>query len=339
MNCMYLEAVLGLTIGSLFPPRSRGVGELYADWVETLSSWWHPETKSHLVMGAADAYVRSHSFYPSPSGYAASVARFGSGLEREIKDLDRVVSTIAFVVFLVWWTWVMFNPLIDLRTPEANKDLPGRAAQLLEPLWVSGETRLRRRSRFLNRLSDELELERGLLGKILRGRWTPDLPSGDHTQGTRDLLGMLSSGARVLGGGLVRKTPMPEDAVDDAGAPKPDHLWWENVSYLRLDYQGCEVMILVPLFHALTVRAAYLKRDSKVVLNLKSRAIEWCRARFVAPEHVAACVPGTVALAMVRHNPEEDGERIMSLVSFGWWERLLGCSLSWRPNRWWSGTE
>lgn len=231
-----------------------------------------------------------------------------------------------FAIVTGWLLARLWGMLPDMTQPQRSQ-LAGMLAYTAEPAWESGISRLRRRSRFVNRLSDELKLEKGIVGSILRGRWTPDLPTASWPAENRFLAGLLRDGAKVLGGGLCGKSPIP------AGLG-PEDPRTEVVTYLRIDISGTEILVIPKLVGFLSVRSVFCKRDSALVGSLKTKAIEWCRQRALDHTSVSLALPGSVALACARHAPEEEAESVLELAA-SWPHRLLGLVWPVHLSRWW----
>lgn len=234
---------------------------------------------------------------------------------------------LAVLLIIAGWLLArLWGMLPDIAQPQRSR-LAGMLAYTAEPAWESGISRLRRRSRFVNRLSDELKLEKGIVGSILRGRWTPDLPTQHWPAENRFLAGLLRDGAKVLGGGLCGKSPIP------AGLG-PEDPRTEAVTYLRIDISGREVLVIPKLVGFLSIRAVFVKRDGALVASVKTKAIEWCRQRALDHTSVSLALPGSVALALAKHAPEEEAEEILELAA-GWPHRLLGFVWPMHLSRWW----
>lgn len=151
------------------------------------------------------------------------VERLVDMLCQNLPSASVVCKTLAVVVAL----GLLARTYGDVQHPRAMIQ-PVRLAQALEPVWASGNARLRRRSRVLCRVADLLGLGSGVVGSILRGRWAPDLPEESFEPAASRFLALVGE-ARLLGGGVVGRNPLPSDAwehVSGAGVRHSPSLGW-----------------------------------------------------------------------------------------------------------------
>ncbi|AZT88667.1 hypothetical protein StAV1_gp1 [Setosphaeria turcica ambiguivirus 1] len=156
--------------------------------------------------------------------------------------------------------------------------------------------RLRRRSRWVRACESLLGGRTGCVAAFVKGRWTPDLPSPNKTTNENYLLGSVHGGARCLGGGITQQT------LDDGSVV--------NHTYLVLDLQGECVLAYPELVAKLRKYSLFRKRDDGLVGALRSRAVEWTRARLSEVVSDVA-VAGAVALAMLPSSHELSSSNIV----------------------------
>lgn len=280
--------------------------------------------KSLVRFGGLDSVLPWVSDAPlSGPALAARIVSTARTWESEIYDFWKVVVYLLISGYLLVSLW----GLLPDRTQPQRSNLAGMLAFTAEPAWEMGISRLRRRSRFVNRLSDDMRLEKGLVGKLLRGRWTPDLPTPQWPAENRFLAALISDGVKVLGGGLCGKSPIP--AGLDPSDPR-----MEAVTFVRLDYQGKEILVIPKLVGLLSTRAVFTRRDAHLVASLRSKAIEWCKLRALDNSCTSLALPASVALACVKHQPEKDGEEVLE-VSAALPHRLLGLLWPRYLSEWW----
>jgi len=147
--------------------------------------------------------------------------------------------------------------------------------------------RLRKRSRFVRALECLLGEAPGTVGKLWRGRWTPDLPSSALSHGANFVLALRSEGVRILGGGSVQ-TDKPIDGV-----------------YIVTELADGSVEVLFPeIVGRLAAYAIFRDRDATLLSALRLRALELCKkAGLHGPQTHAAVL---AALRFVwRPSPQE----------------------------------
>lgn len=122
--------------------------------------------------------------------------------------------------------------------------------------------RLRRRSKWVCRLADTLGDRRSGVGKLLGGRWKPDLPSQERAAAVNVIAALVDDGVKFLGGGIVT-TQEDEPA---------------NVVYLHVELKDGTCHTIFPaLVGELSCFAGFRPRNSATLMALRHRALEWCK--------------------------------------------------------------
>jgi len=148
-------------------------------------------------------------------------------------------------------------------------------------------SRPRRRATWVRRAEMVLGCEIGGIGKLLRGRWRPDLPSQERNVALNSLLTHFRHGAKCLGGGTVRGEEKREGEVVETA-----------VSYFCLELaDGSREVVFTDLFFSLTSYAFLRKRDALLVGALRARASEWCRKVGLSKPHTWIAVSSAIHLA------------------------------------------
>jgi len=156
----------------------------------------------------------------------------------------------------------------------------------VEPLSLA-YSRPRRRSSWVRRLEMWLGGDLGCVGKFIRGRWSPDLPSGERNDAVNSLLTHFRHGAKCLGGGTVRGEEKRADEVIEVA-----------VGYLHLELaDGSREVVFSDLFFSLASYAFLRKRDALLVGALRARALEWCRKVGLSKSHTWMAVSSAIHLA------------------------------------------
>lgn len=330
-NLMVGRALLGYMAG--IPERLSAL-----NWVSSLTRAAEFESYAEVPGASGPAwYVRAlfrfggidvllPSLVSSPLSGPALAARSVSSARRWDSESYFGWKLAVYLLISGWFLARLWGLLPD-RTQPQRSNLAGMLAFTAEPAWEMGVSRLRRRSRFVNRLSDDMRLEKGLVGRLLRGRWTPDLPTPQWPAENRFLAALIQDGVKVLGGGLCGKSPIP--AGLDPSDPR-----MEVVTYMRIDYQGKEVLVIPKLVGLLSTKAVFTRRDAHLVASLRSKAIEWCKLRALDNSCTSLCLPASVALACVKHQPESDGEEVLER-SAALPHRLLGLLWPVYLSNWW----
>lgn len=166
-----------------------------------------------------------------------------------------------------------------------------QAANLPHASVVAGgltPARLRRHSRWVGMLQEYLGGRPGVVGELVRGRWIPDLTSTGRPLTVNSVLALLDGEAKLLGGGVL--------PTDDLMRHEP---------FLVVELLGKGRQVIVPNLMGRLCRNTFgRERDSSLLAQLRSRAVEWCADAKVAASVVPLIVPGHVALAMVETAPE-----------------------------------
>jgi len=105
----------------------------------------------------------------------------------------------------------------------------------------------------------------GVVGQLVRGRWTPDLPSPEFALGTNLTLAHLESGVKILGGGSVLTQPR--------GGGEPG-----REVYLVTELADGSREVVFPELVAVLSSYAFLRERSAVLVSaLRLRAVEWTK--------------------------------------------------------------
>lgn len=192
------------------------------------------------------------------------------------------------------------TPLSPPEGTGSAKDDPDGIATVMNPIWSGGRClenapvtwalsgRLRPRARWVRALEATLGGRRGAVASFLRGRWVPDLPTKKDTALLQYSLGSLENGARFLGGGTING----EASLDSEGNEVCN-----SVVYLILDH-GDTVSLFVPALVAkLRMYALFRERDSALLGALRTRAVEWCKAKGLSTVLGDLAVSGSVPCA------------------------------------------
>jgi len=127
----------------------------------------------------------------------------------------------------------------------------------------------------------------GTVGRFVRGRWTPDLPSPNNSQGVNLVLASRPDGVKILGGGSVQ------------GKDKT------RVAYLVVEDRDGSVSTVFPELLAALRSYAFLRaRESTLVLALRSRALEWCKKRGLGDSSTSVAVEAAVSWTWVEDDRE-----------------------------------
>jgi len=168
-------------------------------------------------------------------------------------------------------------------------------------------SRLRSRSAWVCSLEAVLNLRRGQVGELLRGRWTPDLPSPEYPAGLNVVLSQLKDGATLLGGGEVR---------GQGGG---------RVCYYHLGLPDGSRELLFP--SAVSKLAAYAllrQRDATLVSALRLRALEWCKSEGLADDLRLIVVSSTMRLVLECTVADDSLSSVLDALGQQpprWWQR------------------
>nr|AYP71799.1 hypothetical protein [Penicillium brevicompactum ssRNA virus 1] len=132
----------------------------------------------------------------------------------------------------------------------------------VSPMTSLATGRVRPRARWVR--VAEVVCGKDRVGALIRGRWTPDLPSSQQSDVENYLLATISGGAKVIGGGL-RTLPPSERAEDGV--------------YLVVETQHGRSLCFPSLLGRLRSYSLFRDRDRLLLGSLRARAEEWCRSR------------------------------------------------------------
>jgi len=125
----------------------------------------------------------------------------------------------------------------------------------------------------------------GVVGRFVRGRWTPDLPSAEFSLGTNLILSHLEGGARILGGGSVQ--------AKDRGSGELC-----SEAYLVVELaDGSRDVIFPALVSSLAAYAFLRERSATLVGALRSRAVEWYKGKSLSSDLCWAGLSGSFDMA------------------------------------------
>jgi len=124
--------------------------------------------------------------------------------------------------------------------------------------------RLRPRARWVRALEAVLGEGCGSVGRLVRGRWLPDLPSTRRSPVANSLLVSLKGGAKLLGGGVVQN--------HEAGASITNQVWY----MLELP-EGEQVVVFPDLLARLHAYCLFRGRETALLSALRARARDWCK--------------------------------------------------------------
>jgi len=175
--------------------------------------------------------------------------------------------------------------------------------------------RFRRRARWVNRCASRLGLRRGSLGFVLRGRWTPDLPSPRHPAAVNSVLSHFEDGARLLGGGVVRCSRSSEGSLREE-VDEPYHL-------IELS-DGSREVCFPGLLSKLSAYALLRQRDAVLISALRLRALDWVKRQGLPKDLGFIVVASAMRLAL--EVPCQEAALAETLEDLGpgsprWWHR------------------
>jgi len=155
-------------------------------------------------------------------------------------------------------------------------------------------SRLRGRSTWTNRLQAYLGGRPGIVGDLVKRRWTPDLPNSSRPLSANALLGLLDHEAKLLGGGVLPCSDAPEPSKRAPSEP-----------FLVVETAKGRLVICPTLLAHLTLHACFRPRTQDLLAGLRSRAREWLREHGIAELASAFVLPDTVAAAFSESAPEK----------------------------------
>jgi len=218
-------------------------------------------------------------------------------------------------VFLAWWfrgsqapppvlrdevTMDPAVPMVGLASGRGS--VYAQVANLPHASVAAGgltPARLRARARWACRLQEYLGGRPGVIGRLVKGRWEPDLPSPGRPLAVNALLATLGGGAKLLGGGVLPSS--------DVGVHEP---------FVVVQTERGREVLVPSLYGRLTRYACFRPRDLDLLLGLKSRAQEWFREARL-PECLAAVVlMPSVARAFAVSGPEASALDVLAEAGF-----------------------
>jgi len=147
-------------------------------------------------------------------------------------------------------------------------------------------TRHRKRAVWTNRLQAYLGGRPGAVGDLIRGRWTPDLPSDQRPASVNALLGLADLDVKLLGGGVL-----------------PTGVY-EHEVFIVVDTSLGRLVIAPALLAKLSLYSCFRPRTPDLLSGLRARAREWFSEKGVADLASAFVLPDTVMLAFKETVPE-----------------------------------
>lgn len=238
-----------------------------------------------------------------------------------------------FLVHVAWVSvgvlsspfWVMFYitwPLVSWTLPGQVSGVPflaqtdncgqvvgqegGVAEAKVLPVTAHLHARLRPRARWVKSLEAILgDVPSGAVGMLVKGRWTPDLPSPSYSPGLNLVLAHRGDGVKLLGGGAVR-------SGEEGNRREP---------YFVVELpDGCVETVFPHLLATLSSYAFLRKREATLVLALRSRALDWCKRRGLSDSSTLVAVSMTPKWAWIVTVPElKAREEIREDATEVWW--------------------
>jgi hypothetical protein len=231
------------------------------------------------------------------------------GLYRGVYWVTLRLVNVVFVPLLWWDTtrefleWLLeASPGLEFLAPDAADEqawcadhprLMRDVAGVSVTSGVAG-TRLRRRARWVRALQKDLGGRYGVVGEVLRGRWEPDLPSVYGSDVLRYVAASVENGVRILGGGFADSGP-PEGEEETREQFLRRR---EKCFYLLVATEEGDDVVFPHLLGHLRQHSLFRQRDSALLLGLRSRAVEWCRARGLVSWVADLAVASAVSFAM-----------------------------------------
>jgi hypothetical protein len=236
------------------------------------------------------------------------------------------------IVCLVYWlivltvvsfnTWWYVGAITGLEPVSLNRSVDNHGQVVPQPTLDADGTgasrnsavslhlvcgRLRRRSRWVRSVEDGLHLPKGSLGMLVRGRWTPDLPSSDNSADLNLVLSHFEDGAKLLGGGVV---------PGENGVP---------VSYYHIELSdGSREVVFPELLSRLSAYALLRQRDAVLISALRMRALDWVKKKGLSQDLCFIVVTSAMRLAL--EVPVAENSLAVVLSDLGpesprWWHR------------------
>lgn len=206
-------------------------------------------------------------------------------------------------------------------TPSRNPTSPSeawilRACGGVTPVTSVFRRRLRRRARWVRCVEAVLGTRYGTLGQLVKGKWVPDhIPPGAPRE-VAWLLGSVTGGVKLLGGGVIAGEPSQPQRLStcgqcrlkvdaDCSCRQPTRQEpGEEQLYLVVEVRG-EISVVFPaLLAKLRLYALCRERNSQLLGALRTRAVEWCKSKSLDPVSSDLAVTGALGLAMQRSTLE-----------------------------------
>lgn len=162
---------------------------------------------------------------------------------------------------------------------------------------LSQVPRLRVRGRATRMLQKILNGPVGSVGKFMRGRWTPDLPSSVRSPELNALLACSTRGTKLLGIGAVHTTSQSSPVI--------------HVYVVVETPEGRELVI--PSLDAKLAQYSFLReRTPELFRGLRTRAVDWFKQEELPLWLGPLVLPGAVARACLTTAPEEAAVKVMA---------------------------
>lgn len=194
---------------------------------------------------------------------------------------------------------VRVNPRRDERAQRrgVGTALPPQEGEAHLSVSAAAAARLRPRARWVRVLDGLFGRRVGLVGRLVRGWWVPDLPAAGRTAVANALLANLKGGARLLGGGVVQRKTGEEGRG--------------HVYYVLELASGETVTVFPELLSRLQAYSCFRRRDVALVPALRARGVDWCRSSGLPAWAWPYAVPCAVAMSM---QPTLEEEAAMGLM-------------------------
>jgi hypothetical protein len=181
---------------------------------------------------------------------------------------------------------------------------------------ASAGARLRSRARWVLSLNPDKDCKE--LGKLLKGRWTPDLSREFAPSSLHSFVAAWGDRVKFLGGGML-ETLRPSDKED-----APDEVL--EHPYVLAEINGSVVPLYPALLARLSAYSTFRARGASLVQALKVRAVEWCKKSCFTEEQTADTLAASVALCHHPSRVETSAQKLLQAESFvvgppsaNWW--------------------
>lgn len=204
------------------------------------------------------------------------------------------------------------SPARVILPSEGNQSSQGQAIGLgvegLDtycPLSAVSAARPRRRAVWVRRFEAFVGVSGGSVGKLLRGRWVPDLPNHEWNHAASLMTALVDNGVKILGGGSVQCVEGHEDQP---------YLVIEQVD-------GVTSVICVELLFRLSNYAFARERNAILAQSLKVRALDWCKKVGLSQADTYMAVSGAMPVAWQVSRVERYASAAMPVVGSTryWW--------------------